>query len=280
VSDDPRAALRELERGANKRFGQHFLARRDIVERIVRMAGVQPGDRVVEVGPGLGVLTKALVAAGARVVAVEVDGDLVEHLRTEVPEAELMHADATRVDWSQVAPGEGWKLVANLPYNVGTGIVMDVVRQPGRFRSLTVMLQAEVVARMVAAAGTDPYGALSVQLQARARATAWFDVPPSAFVPPPKVVSTVVRIDLLERPDAGPAGVEALDRVVRSAFARRRKMLRGTLGADFGRARAEAALQEAGVEATLRAEEVDLRGFQRIAAAMMAQRSPAVESVE
>ncbi|HMV65531.1 MAG TPA: 16S rRNA (adenine(1518)-N(6)/adenine(1519)-N(6))-dimethyltransferase RsmA [Myxococcota bacterium] len=268
MTDDPRAILQELERGARKRFGQHFLARPDVVRRIVRMAGVQPGDRVVEVGPGLGVLTRALVEAGAQVVAVEVDGDLVEHLRTAVPEVELHHADATRVDWGQVAPGSGWKLVANLPYNVGTGIVMDAVREPGRFRSLTVMLQAEVVARMVAAAGTDPYGALSVQLQARARATAWFDVPPSAFVPPPKVVSTVVRIDVLERPDAGPAGADALDRVVRSAFARRRKMLRNSLAADFGRERVEAALAVAGVEGTRRAEEIDLRGFQRIAAAL------------
>ena len=262
--------LRELEGRARKRFGQHFLARRDVVERIVRLAGVRPGDKVVEVGPGLGVLTEVLLGAGAVVTAVEVDGDLVQHLRSFVPDANLVHADATRVDWAALCPGSGWKLVANLPYNVGTGIVMDIARLPDTFCTATVMLQAEVVARMVARANTEAYGALSAELQARAVANALFDVPPSAFVPPPKVVSTVVRLDLLETPAVGPAGSEGYDRVVRAAFAMRRKMLRNTLGAVFGKERSERALQRAGIDPMARAETVDPEGFRALAAALLA----------
>lgn len=265
---DPRALLRELEQRARKKYGQHFLARPDVVARIVRLSGVRPGDRVVEIGPGLGVLTEQLVAAGADVTAVEVDGELLEHLGTYVPAARLVHADATTLDWAALFPEGGVKLVANLPYNVGTGLVMDAARRPEVFASATVMLQAEVVARMVAEPGADAFGALSVELGVRGVATALFDVPPSAFVPPPKVVSTVMRVDIARTPDVGPAGPDAFDRCVRSCFAMRRKTLRNNLVAAYGREAAEAALQAAGLDPNLRAETVGPEGFRALAAAL------------
>lgn len=267
-ADDPRTLLRALEQRARKRFGQHFLARPAVVERMVRAAAVGAGDRVLEVGPGLGILTEALLAAGADVTAVEVDDDLAARVREVYPAVHLVHADATRADWSEVCPGGGFKVVANLPYNVGTHLVMGWVRDPGRFVSITVMLQAEVVARMVAAPGSKVYGALSVHLQARGAARAVFGVPPDAFVPPPKVHSTIVQIVPDAVPDLGGVSGSAFDRVVAAAFSQRRKTLRNALGALYGRARAEDALARAGVDAGARAEEIDLAGFRRLAGAL------------
>lgn len=268
MSTDPRQVLASLERGAHKRFGQHFLARPEIVERIVRAAGVQPGDRVIEVGPGLGILTEALLRAQASVTAIELDRDLLGHLAATVPDAKVIPGDATTVDWAEICSGPGTKLVANLPYNVGTVILMNVVRQPGLFSSATVMLQAEVVDRLVARAGDEAYGSLSVHLGARADARVVLNVPPSAFVPPPKVDSRVVRVDLFAAPDTGTAPADFFDRVVSAAFAQRRKMLRNTLGGAYGRDRAEAALEAAGIPSSERAERVDLAGFCALAAAL------------
>lgn len=265
---DPKSVLRELEQRARKRFGQHFLARRDIVERIVRAARVQPGDRVLEIGPGLGLLTEALLAAGALVTAVEVDDDLHAHLAATFPSVRLVHADATSVDWASLCEGGGWKVVANLPYNVGTGLVLDLAALPEVFSQITVMLQAEVVARFVASPSTKAYGALTVQLAARGRARALFPVPPTCFVPPPKVHSTVVHLDLHAAPEVGAATPRQFDRVVRAAFSQRRKTLRNSLGALFGREQAEAGLLSAGIDPGARAESVDLAGFRALAGAL------------
>lgn len=265
-ASDPRAILRDLEQRARKRFGQHFLARPDLVERMVRAAGVTEGDRVLEIGPGLGILTEALLGVGAEVTAVEIDDDLAARTREVYPEVSVVHADAMKVDWSEVCPGEGWKVVANLPYNVGTHLVMALLRQPERFASITVMLQAEVIARLVASPNNKAYGALSVQAQARGSVRAVFGVPPSAFVPPPKVYSTVGQVVPDRVPDLGGCTGRAFDRVVSAAFSQRRKTLRNSLGALLGKDQAVAALQAAGIDPGLRAEAVDVAGFRRLAA--------------
>lgn len=267
---DPRALLKELEQRARKRFGQHFLARPSVVARMARVAQVQPGDRVVEIGPGLGILTEALLGAGAEVTAVEVDDDLAARIESVYPGVHLVHADATTVDWEAMCPGEGWKLVANLPYNVGTGLVMDVARQAGRFTSITVMLQAEVIARMVAEPHTKAYGALTIQLAARGAARAAFGVPREAFVPPPKVQSTVVHVDVHPVPRVGLATPAFFDRVVQAAFSQRRKTLRNALKASFGADRAEEGLQKAGIDAGLRAEALDHAAFVALSDALFA----------
>lgn len=265
---DPRSVLKELEQRARKRFGQHFLARRDIVQRMVRVARIQPGDRVLEIGPGLGILTETLLEAGASVTAVEVDDDLFAHITERFPAARTVHADATRVDWASLCEGGGWKVVANLPYNVGTGLVMDLAARGDLFSQITVMLQAEVVARFVATPSTKAYGALTVQLAARGQARAVFAVPPTCFVPPPKVHSTVVHLEVYETPQVGDVDPRQFDRVVRAAFSQRRKTLRNSLGALFGRERAEEAILAAGLDPGTRAETIDLPGFRALAHAL------------
>jgi 16S rRNA (adenine1518-N6/adenine1519-N6)-dimethyltransferase len=270
---DPRAALARLEQRARKRFGQHFLHDAATVARIVRGAEVRPGDRVVEIGPGLGILTRALLGAGASLLAVELDRDMAAFLREELPALNLVEADAMHVDWATLCPGSGWSVVSNLPYNVGTHVVMALLRQPATFRRVTVMLQREVVARLVAEPGTDAWGALSVEAQARATGRVFLEVPPHLFFPPPKVVSQVVRLDLRPEPLVGGVPPDFFDAVVRGAFTHRRKTLANSLAARFPRAIAEAALAEAAIDPGRRAETLDLSAFQRLAAAIF-RRAP------
>ncbi len=265
LGTDPRAELRALEQRARKRFGQHFLRDPAVPARIVRAARVRPGDAVVEIGPGLGILTAALLRAGADLTVVELDRDLAAHLEARVPGLAVVCADAQKVDWAELcAPGT--KVVANLPYNVGTHLVMQLIRKPELFASITVMLQQEVVQRLLAEPGTKAYGALSVEAAARARATFIMRVDPGHFVPPPKVVSAVIRLDLHETPDFGGVSPETFDRVVRAAFSQRRKTLLNALGAVIGRAEAQAALEGAGIDPKLRAERLGLDEFGRLAA--------------
>lgn len=269
-TSDPRALLATLEQRARKRFGQHFLVRTDLVAGMVRGAHVAPHDRVVEIGPGLGILTEALLASGADLTAVELDRDLAAYLRERWPDLRLVEGDAARVDWDEICPGDGWKVVANLPYNVGTTILMQLADHPGRFASITVMLQLEVIQRVLANPGTKSYGALTVQIQARGTPRFLLSVPPSSFHPPPKVQSAVVRLDLHPTPQAGPAGLEAFDRTVRAAFSQRRKMLHNALLAAFGRERVDAGLAAAGIDGARRAETLTLAEYQALAAALHA----------
>jgi len=267
VADDPRALLATLEQRARKRFGQHFLTDHGVVERIVRAARVAPGDRVVEIGPGLGILTTGLLEAGAALTAVELDRDLAAFLRERFPGLTLVEGDAERVDWPTLCPGSGWKVVANLPYNVGTHVTMDLLRRPATFTSVTVMLQREVVDRLCANPGTKAYGALSVEVQARADASVHLHVPPDRFHPRPKVDSAVVRLDLRVAPEVVGVPLEHLDTVVRAAFAYRRKTLLNSLAARFGRDETARALGVAGIAPTLRAERLDLAAFGALARA-------------
>lgn len=264
-AEDPARVLAELERRARKRFGQHFLARPSICDRMARAAGVVAGDRVLEIGPGLGILTESLLAAGGEVLAVEVDVELAERLRTLLPQLRVVVADATRANWAELCPGTGWKLVANLPYNVGTGLVMDLLREAPRFASITAMLQTEVVERMTAEPGTKAYGALTVEVALRGAARAVLAVPPEAFVPPPKVSSLVVQIVPHAAPLTDGLDVVHVERVVRAAFAQRRKTVRNSLAATFGAPAAEAALAGAGIDPGLRAEVLDREAFVALA---------------
>ncbi len=269
LGSDPRAELQALEQRARKRFGQHFLRDRGIVSRIVRAARLAPGDRVVEIGPGLGILTGALLEAEADLTVVELDRDLAAYLRERVPGLRVVEADAAKVDWTELCPGEGWKVVANLPYNVGTTVTMQLLRQPATFRSVTVMLQLEVVQRLCAEPGSKAYGALSVEAQVRARPTFVANVPPTVFHPRPKVHSAVVRLDTLPEPDTGGVPSGHFDRVVRAAFGQRRKTLLNALGARYGREVAGAALDAAGIDRQLRADRLDLAGFRSLARALI-----------
>jgi len=266
-TNDPRSLLRDLEQRARRRFGQHFLRDQGVVRRMVAGARVSPGDRVVEIGPGLGILTEELLAAGVELTAVELDRDLAEYVRLRFPEVRLIEGDAARLDWTDVTPGSGWKVVANLPYNVGTTVLMQMVRQPKTFASVTVMLQLEVVQRLMAEPGSKAFGALSVQAQARARPRFVLKLPPGAFHPQPKVDSAVIHFDVYPVPATGRCPAAHFDKVVRAGFAHRRKTLRNSLAASWGRERADAAISAAGVDPACRGEQLNLAGYVRLAEA-------------
>ncbi|MGE3161126.1 MAG: 16S rRNA (adenine(1518)-N(6)/adenine(1519)-N(6))-dimethyltransferase RsmA [Burkholderiales bacterium] len=207
-----------------KRFGQHFLHDPGVVRRIVAAIAPAPGDFILEIGPGEGVLTRPLRERAARLEAIEIDRDLAARL---VAEGVVVHAgDALEFDYGALPPGA--RIVGNLPYNISTPLLFRLAEHAARFRDLHFMLQREVVERMVAAPSTRAYGRLSVMLQARFSLESLFRVAPGAFRPPPGVESAVVRLRPLEAPlDLGVPGFAGL---VRRAFSARRKTLRNALG--------------------------------------------------
>jgi 16S rRNA (adenine1518-N6/adenine1519-N6)-dimethyltransferase len=269
VNEHPRKLLDELQQRARKRFGQNFLTRPELGRAIVRGAGVQPGDRVVEVGPGLGLLTRALLDAGAEVLAIELDRDLAAFLVERMPEITLVQGDALRQDWDALCAGGGFRVVANLPYNIGTRLVVDLVKLPHLFTSITVMLQREVVDRMLAEPGTRSYGALTVQVRARAKVRPIIPVPPEAFHPRPKVQSMVVRLDPFDTPHVGTVSPAEFDKVVRAAFSQRRKKVINSLAPTYGKVAAGEALDKAGIDPNLRAEALSLEDFVRLAGTLL-----------
>ncbi len=215
-----------------KRFGQHFLHDRNVIGRIVTALSPRPEDHIVEIGPGKGALTRTLVASLEHLDAVELDRDLVTYLRSEFPADKLtLHqADALKFDFCQLA-GDGHKLrlVGNLPYNISTPLLFRLLDQSHCIADMLFMLQKEVVQRLAAAPGGKDYGRLSVMIQYRCRVEKLFDVPPGAFTPPPKVDSAVVRLLPLFTPPVTVNDEVQFAKVVRAAFASRRKTLRNNL---------------------------------------------------
>ncbi|HXY28286.1 MAG TPA: 16S rRNA (adenine(1518)-N(6)/adenine(1519)-N(6))-dimethyltransferase RsmA [Acidimicrobiales bacterium] len=253
----------------SKALGQNFVADPNTVRRIVRLAGIGPGSRVLEIGAGLGSLTLALAETGAAVVAVEVDRHLVPVLRSVVEPAgvEVVEGDALSLDLAALVaargPGE-WDLVANLPYNVATPLVLRILVEVEAVTRMVVMVQREVGERMAASAGQAAYGAVSVRVAYFARAEVVGRVPPSVFVPRPRVESVLVRLVRRAAPAVDPAVVPyaRLDAVVRAGFAQRRKMLRRSLAAVVE----PDAFARAGVRPDARAEELDVTDWGRLAA--------------
>ena len=245
----------------------------NVARAIVRDAGVAPGEDVIEIGAGLGSLTLALAAAGARVTAVEFDRTVVPALRevaSEAPGVRVVEADAMRLDWSSALDGraDAWTLCANLPYNIATPLVLDVLAEVPRIRRLVVMVQREVGERLVAAAGDEAYGAVSVRVAFRASGSVVRRVRPDVFWPRPKVDSVVVRLDRLRE---APVDVDEarLWAVVDEAFAQRRKTMRNALRRlDLSPEEADAVLAEAGVDPSARPEELSLDAFASLAGAM------------
>jgi 16S rRNA (adenine1518-N6/adenine1519-N6)-dimethyltransferase len=265
---EPRMLLRQLEQRARRRFGQHFLLDSSFVKRIVGLAQVMPGDKVIEIGPGLGILTDALLKAEAQVTAIEIDKDLAGHLRETFPGLALVEGDAMAVQWDSLLSGGDWKLIANLPYNIGTTLFMKAMRLPECFKTVTVMLQQEVAQRIVAEPGTRAYGALSVEAQVRGDVEIVARVGPKSFYPPPKVHSAVIHASLFPTPDTGGVPGHLFDRVVKSAFAHRRKTILNSLSTTYPKPMARQALELAQVPAGARAEVLDCDQFRGLAAAL------------
>jgi 16S rRNA (adenine1518-N6/adenine1519-N6)-dimethyltransferase len=246
-----------------KRLGQNFLADPNTVDRIVRKAGVGSGDRVVEVGAGTGTLTAALAATGARVVAYEVDRSLEPVLAETLAglDVDLRFADVSRLRLGDELEGHPWTMVANLPYNVGTGIVLDVLRGAPQVIRLLVMVQREVADRLLAGPGSRVYGLPSVVVALHGTGRVEFTVPPTVFIPRPAVVSSVLSID---RQPAAPSSERAIT-LAAAAFGMRRKMVRRSLAGALPDA--EAALAAAGIDPTSRAEDLSPSDFLALAEA-------------
>ncbi|HEX3541184.1 MAG TPA: 16S rRNA (adenine(1518)-N(6)/adenine(1519)-N(6))-dimethyltransferase RsmA [Acidimicrobiales bacterium] len=256
----------------SRALGQNFVADPNTVRRIARLAGVGPGDHVVEIGAGLGSLTLALAETGARVTAVEVDRYLVPVLRatTAAAAVTVIEGDALSLDWTALlGAADRWTLVANLPYNIATPLVADLLDTVPVIRRMVVMVQREVGERLAAGAGTEAYGAVSVKVAYWATATIVGRVPASVFVPRPAVESVLVEITRRNAPAVDPSrvGADELFALVRKGFGQRRKMLRrsleGLVGPDDFAA--------AGIDPTARAEELAVSDWGRLAAAAHAR---------
>ena len=273
-----RPAIRELldDHGLAPRrdLGQNFVADPNTVRKIAELARVGPGSHVVEIGAGLGSLTLALAETGANVLAVEVDRGVTPILREVVADASnvtVVEADAMHIDWDDLLDPQvdgGWTLVANLPYNVGTPLVCDLLDDVAQVTRMVVMVQREVAERFAAAPGDSAYGAISVKAAYWGRARVVGHVPAAVFFPKPNVESALVEITRGDPPDADP---DALFALVKQAFGQRRKMLRKSLQ---GTVTSEQ-FERAGVEPTDRPEQLGVAAWVRLTHATTGRNIPA-----
>jgi 16S rRNA (adenine1518-N6/adenine1519-N6)-dimethyltransferase len=270
-----RPAIRQLLDSAalapRRDLGQNFVADPNTVRRIAALARVGPGDHVVEIGAGLGSLTLALADTGADVTAIEVDPGVAAILRDVVadrPDVGVVEADAMTLDWSSLLadPAQGWVLVANLPYNVATPLICDLLDHVPAIERMVVMVQREAAERFAAAPRTPAYGAVSVKTAYWGSARIVGRVPASVFVPRPNVESALVEITRRPPPAADP---DTLFGLVRTAFGQRRKMLRRSLAGIV----APTTFESAGISPTARPEELDVDAWCRLGEAHRAATS-------
>ena len=251
-----------MQHRARKRFGQHFLVDGDVIERIVAAVAPAEGECIVEIGPGQAAITEPLAALSSELHAIEFDRDLAAALRQRFAgRSNVTIHEADVLDFDFATLGADLRIVGNLPYNISTPVLFHLLEFVGYIRDAHFMLQKEVVDRMAAGPGGRDFGRLTVMLGYRLETVPLFDVPPDAFSPPPKVMSSVVRL----RPHP-PGTFEAVDpavlsAIVRAAFSRRRKTLRNALKGTAGIEDIEAA----GLSATLRPEQIGIRDWIRLA---------------
>ncbi|MCK7578645.1 MAG: 16S rRNA (adenine(1518)-N(6)/adenine(1519)-N(6))-dimethyltransferase RsmA [Chromatiales bacterium] len=252
-----------MEHRARKRFGQNFLHDPLVIDRIHAAIDARPGERLVEIGPGQGAITQRLLTRAGALDVIELDRDLIEPLRQRLGglgELRIHNADALDFDLRTLADSE-LRLVGNLPYNISTPLLFHFLDQLDVLRDLHLMLQKEVVDRIVAEPGDKTYGRLSVMIQSRCAATSLFRIGPGAFKPAPKVESAFLRLRPL-RPLPHPIDDPKLhERIVAAAFGQRRKTLRNSLSGVLDPERIEAA----GIDPKRRAEELDVAGYARLA---------------
>jgi 16S rRNA (adenine1518-N6/adenine1519-N6)-dimethyltransferase len=245
-----------------KRFGQHFLKDPGVIDAIIQTVGATKSDTVVEIGPGLGAITRSLAARAGTLHAIELDRDLIAQLRQEYAAAAnvtVHEADALRFDYSSL--GESLRIVGNLPYNISTPLLFHLLNYRDCIVDMHFMLQKEVVDRMAASPGSKSYGRLGIMLGCHFQIDALFDVDREAFDPPPKVTSAVVRLAPL------PAGTytindeERLSRLVATAFSQRRKTIRNSLSKVVDQAQ----LVDVGIDPGLRPEAISIADYVRLA---------------
>ena len=244
-----------------KRFGQNFLTDESVIAAIVAAIAPQPGDLMVEIGPGLGALTRPLAARLDHLHVIEIDRDIIARLRTEFPAARVTVHEGDALEFDFGALGTRLRAVGNLPYYISTPLLFHLAEHAGALRDIHVMLQKEVVERMVSAPSCAEYGRLSVMLQYRFEMERVLDVPPGAFHPVPKVDSAVVRVTPFARLPHPARDEDVLRKIVAAAFSQRRKTLRNALSGYF---KAED-FERLGVDAGLRAQDLRIEDFVRLA---------------
>jgi 16S rRNA (adenine1518-N6/adenine1519-N6)-dimethyltransferase len=262
---DVRRLLNDAEIDPKKSLGQNFVVDPNTVRRIARLSRVGSESRVVEIGAGLGSLTLALIETGAQVTAIETDKALIPILTALVGDgAQIIHADVRNLDWDETLPTPGWTLVANLPYNIATSVVLTVLDEVPSIDRMLVMVQQEAGERLAAAAGDSAYGAVSVRVALRANASVVGQVSPSVFYPRPRVSSALVAIERVDHDIKTDVEAE-LKELLRIAFNQRRKMLRKSLRGRVD----EEAIKRANIAPTSRPEELNLSSWVALARSSM-----------
>jgi 16S rRNA (adenine1518-N6/adenine1519-N6)-dimethyltransferase len=281
--EEVRAALRETNFRPRKSRGQNFLIHERVIDSIIRLLDLSPADEVVEIGPGLGFLTRRLLERAARVWAVEVDAALVERLGASVfaadPKLRLIHGDILEVPLGDMLPDKKLKLVGNLPYSISTPVLFRIFALREHFSSLVLMVQKEVADRIAAQPGTKTFGTLSVWCQIHGRIIDRVSVSPEAFFPRPKVRSTVVKIELFPEPLVTASEIPILRGLVRAAFGQRRKTLGNALTAwlKSDGSEIETLLQSQGIDPRRRGETLSIDEFIKLARAAQSQSALAAD---
>lgn len=252
---------------ARKRFGQHFLHDRNIIDRILRAIAPQAGDNILEIGPGQGALTYPLLQRCDRLTAIELDRDLVPVLEQRAPafgQLEVINADILEFELSSIASTRKFRLVGNLPYNISTPLMFHLLESADLIEDMHFMVQKEVAQRIVAVPGDSSYGRLSVMLQCRCLCQYLFDVAPTCFRPPPKVDSAVIRLLPLERPKYAIGDAASFARIVQTAFSQRRKTISNSLKSLLDRE----TIIDCGIDPGLRAENLEIADFAKLSRAL------------
>ncbi len=285
-----RALLEDYGLATKHRLGQNFLIDNHVIEKIMELAALSGSERVLEVGPGIGTLTLALLQEAARVTSIEADPELEPVLETHAldhPNFSYLMGDALKVPPARIADASGGApgiLVANLPYNVAATIILSYFQTMPELRSAVVMVQKEVADRIAARPGTKAFGAYTAKLALYARVTGRFEVPPRCFMPAPHVDSAVVRLDrdepdLPAGSDGAPISRAAVAEVIDAAFAQRRKTIRNSMSASgFDKAALDEAFEACGIAPTTRAEALEPMDFVRLAASLSAARAATGEA--
>lgn len=245
-----------------KSLGQHFLYNPSTIEKILKIAGVGPNDRILEIGPGPGLMTRKLAESAGEVIAVEKDHRFFLQLQEELKSfsnLQLIEADILEWNIEQRLHGGKWKVIANLPYNIATPVIFSLLKFSTLFDSFYLMVQKEVALRLTARPGSHDYGILSVFSQLLSKNRIVYRLPPGAFSPPPRVESAVVEFKIAEAPRYNILHLPTLEQVVQSAFGQRRKMLRNSLKLP------ETTLVQVGISPTARAEEIPIEQFVQLA---------------
>ncbi|MEQ9021309.1 MAG: 16S rRNA (adenine(1518)-N(6)/adenine(1519)-N(6))-dimethyltransferase RsmA [Pseudomonadales bacterium] len=249
---------------ARKRFGQNFLVSESVIRNILQVLNPKDGDQIIEIGPGLGALTKPLIETDANICAIELDRDLADRLNQQFGEKgnfQLLNQDVLKVDLESIFPTDArLRIIGNLPYNISTPILFHLLNHTDRIEDMLFMLQREVVERMSAEPSTSDYGRLSVMIQYRCEVESLISVPPGSFDPPPKVHSAVVRLRP-RNPEPKAVSEEALDTIVRSAFGNRRKTLRNSLRNELD----ADSMEKLGIDPGLRPENLSVSDFVKLA---------------